>query len=142
MTATRTLRLANRRSELLKLADAIEGFVRDARLSDDVLFALNLALDEAVVNTLSYAWDDPAARHEIELRFAYDGSVVTVEVEDDGKPFDPTAAAAVDTSAPEHERGIGGLGIHLVRQVMDRVAYRRLPAGRNLLTLQKKADPA
>ena len=59
------------------------------------------------------------------------------EVEDDGREFDPLTRPPVDTSAPLEQRGIGGLGVHMVRQLMDSVEYRRV-TGRNILTMTRR----
>jgi sigma-B regulation protein RsbU (phosphoserine phosphatase) len=58
-------------------------------------------------------------------------------ISDKGTPFDPTAKAEVDTTLTAEERGIGGLGIHLIRQIMDTINYERVD-GKNVLTLRKK----
>ena len=58
-------------------------------------------------------------------------------ISDSGTPFDPTAKAEVDTTLSAEERGIGGLGIHLIRQIMDTINYERVD-GKNVLTLRKK----
>jgi anti-sigma regulatory factor (Ser/Thr protein kinase) len=57
-------------------------------------------------------------------------------ISDSGTPFDPTAKAEVDTTLSAEERGIGGLGIHLIRQIMDTINYERVD-GKNVLTLRK-----
>lgn len=63
--------------------------------------------------------------------------MISFVISDSGKPFDPTTKAEVDTTLPAEERPIGGLGIHLVRQMMDDVAYERKD-NKNILTLCKK----
>ena len=60
-----------------------------------------------------------------------------ITISDNGVPFDPTAKAEVDTTLSVEERGIGGLGIHLIRQIMDSINYERVE-GKNVLTLRKK----
>jgi len=96
---------------------------------------LNLALEEWVVNVIQYGYTD-ALEHRIELRLWRDAAEVRVVIEDDGRPFDPTAQAVPDTSLPVTERPIGGLGIHFIRKTMDRFTYRR-DEGRNIVTLVK-----
>jgi len=63
---------------------------------------------------------------------------LTLVIEDRGTPFDPTAKADADTTLEAEERPIGGLGIHLVRQLMDSISYKRSDDGRNILTITKK----
>ena len=97
---------------------------------------LNLAIEEAVVNVMNYAYptgvtgnvDIDAQMNDERLKFV---------ISDSGTPFDPTAKAEVDTTLTAEERGIGGLGIHLIRQIMDTINYERVD-GKNVLTLRKK----
>ena len=81
----------------------------------------------------------PAGAHSIELRVEAGAGRLAVIVEDDGKPFNPFAMEAPDTELDIEERAIGGLGIHLVRNVMDHVAYQRR-TDRNVVTLVKKYE--
>jgi sigma-B regulation protein RsbU (phosphoserine phosphatase) len=99
---------------------------------------LNLALEEWVVNVIQYGYEDDL-EHRIELRLWHSADEVRVVIEDDGRPFDPTAQAEADTSLPVAERPIGGLGIHFIRKTMDRFTYRRKD-GRNIVTLVKAID--
>ncbi len=87
-------------------------------------FKLNLAIEEAVVNVMSYAYE----ADDEQLKFV---------ISDSGTPFDPTQKGEVDTTLSAEERSIGGLGIHLIRQIMDTINYERVD-GKNVLTLRKK----
>jgi len=66
--------------------------------------------------------------------------LITLQIEDDGKAFDPTVLDEPDTEAAIEERDAGGLGIHFVRTLMDTVQYRRV-GDRNRLTMTKKIEP-
>ena len=98
--------------------------------------SMNLALEEAVVNVMNYAYpqgtqgtvDIEAVANDMRLKFI---------ICDSGTPFDPTTKEEVDINLSADERPIGGLGIHLVRQIMDSVNYERLN-NMNVLTLRKK----
>ena len=98
--------------------------------------SIQVALDEFVYNPIVYGF---AARGggQGELRVTLDGDRVTVTITDDGPPFDPLAYATPDTGLPVEARGIGGLGIHLVRRMMDEVRYRR-EGDRNVVVLVKR----
>jgi len=98
--------------------------------------SLGVVVDELLTNTISYGF---AGRDGGEVTVAVELSAdrLTVTLSDDGTPFDPLSAAAPDLAAPVEERRIGGLGIHLVRRMMDDVGYRR-SAGRNVVTLAKR----
>lgn len=103
-----------------------------------MIFNLNLVLEEAVVNIINYAY--PKEEHESIYLSArmQNGSVVFV-LTDTGKEFDPTMAPDADVTLPAEERQIGGLGIFLIRQIMNEVKYERIE-GKNVLTLEKKLD--
>lgn len=98
--------------------------------------SFNLALEEAVVNVMTYAYA-PDAQGELTLEAIADQRVLTFILTDMGVPFDPTAKEDADTTLGVEERPIGGLGIFLVRQLMDTVDYQRAD-GRNILTLTKQ----
>lgn len=101
-----------------------------------VAHAINLSLDELLTNTISYGYDDDGA-HTIEIELKTDGDGVTVVLGDDARAFDPTAAGDPDIDADLDDRALGGLGIHIVRAMMDAISYRRID-GRNQLTLIKR----
>ena len=128
--------LANEISEVSKLNDFIEEIGREFAIAPDVLFNLNLVLEEAVVNVINYAY--PKEEHEFIYLSAsmHEGSIVLV-LTDTGKAFDPTAAPEADITLSADERQIGGLGIFLIRQIMNEVRYERIE-GKNVLTLEKK----
>lgn len=97
---------------------------------------LNLAIEEAVVNVMNYAY--PAGeKGDVDIEAMINDEYLVFVISDSGTPFDPTAKAEVDTTLSVEERGIGGLGIHLIRQIMDTINYERVD-GKNVLTLRKK----
>ena len=128
--------LANDISELSKLVAFIDEVGEAFALTPDVVFNLNLVLEEAVVNVINYAY--PKEEHEFIYLSAsmHEGSIVLV-LTDTGKAFDPTAAPEADITLSADERQIGGLGIFLIRQIMNEVKYERID-GKNILTLEKK----
>ena len=127
------LKVENRQEELESVAAAVEEFGMGADWPLDLVFKVNLALEEIVINVMNYAHE--SGRHEIEINLTADDSALTIEVVDDGRPFDPLHdAPEPDVNAELEDRHIGGLGVHLVRTMMDDVQYRR-EQGRNHLTL-------
>lgn len=99
-------------------------------------FKLNLAIEEAVVNVMSYAY--PAGtKGDVDIDAEADDEQLKFVISDSGTPFDPTQKGEVDTTLSAEERSIGGLGIHLIRQIMDTINYERVD-GKNVLTLRKK----
>ena len=128
--------IANEISEIGKLNAFIEEIGNEFSLGPDVVFNLTLVLEEAVVNIINYAY--PKEDHEwiyLSARM-HDDSIVLV-LTDTGKEFDPTMAPDADISLSADEREIGGLGIFLIRQIMNEVKCERID-GKNILTLQKK----
>ena len=96
---------------------------------------INLALEEAVSNVMLYAYpQDKGGTVLIEAERTADG--IEFVISDSGIPFDPTERKEADITLSAEEREIGGLGIHLVRQIMDSIEYERKD-GRNILTLKK-----
>jgi anti-sigma regulatory factor (Ser/Thr protein kinase) len=97
--------------------------------------SLNVALDELLANALSHGRTglDPCS---VTVEAQLEEKRVTVTVTDDGTPFDPFGQDAPDTALPVEERPIGGLGLHLVRQLMDQVSYHRR-GGHNVVVLVK-----
>ena len=128
--------LANDIAEISRLAAFIEEVGEAFSLTPDVVFNLNLVIEEAVVNIINYAY--PKEEHQFIYLSAHvhEGSIVFV-LTDTGKEFDPTLAPEADITLSADEREIGGLGIFLIRQIMNEVRYQRID-GKNILTLEKK----
>ena len=129
-----SLTLRNHASEVSRLVDRLEAFGAEAGLPPDVTFRLTLALDEIVCNVIRHGFDDDA-EHLFDVTLDVSGGMVTATVSDDGTPFDPRDAPPPNLDAPIEERQPGGLGMHLVRETMDAVEYRR-ENGRNVLTVR------
>lgn len=137
MAAELSVTLANRLQEIERLAAVVESFCATHHLPDDVAYAFNLSLDEVVTNVISYAYPD-AREHAIDVRLLVDDEVMMAEVTDRGRAFNPLdVPPPADLDAPIEARRIGGLGLHLVRKMMDDLAYRR-EGDRNVLTLSKR----
>ena len=128
------LKVETKQDELDRVSTAIEDFGLQADWPLDLVFKVNLALEEVVINVMNYGHDD--GLHEIEISLFSDENALTIEIVDDGRPFDPLHDAPRPNVTGELEdRNIGGLGIHLVRKMMDDVRYRR-EQGKNHLTLK------
>ena len=136
MTNTICIQLKNNLSELESVNKVVAEFAERHHLSAKVLFNLNLALEEILTNVISYGYDDKD-EHQITVRLFLEQGQLKVEVEDDGRPFNPLEAPEPDLSKSLEERPVGGLGIHLVRKLMDELEYRR-EEGRNLFLIKMK----
>ena len=106
-----------------------------ANLEPSLKFRLNLALEEAVSNVIQYAYPKDTDG-QVDIDASLDGKDLTFTVSDRGKPFDPISLAEVDINVDIKERKVGGLGIHIVRKIMDTVRYER-EGDRNILTMTK-----
>ena len=134
----RSLTLPNDVNTIPQLSEFLESFCEEAGIGMEKTMSLNLALEEAVVNVMDYAYpDDMAGSVSIDART--DESTVTFVITDQGIPFDPTAMKDVDTTLPLEKRNIGGLGIFLTRHIMDVMSYER-SNDRNILTLKKNIN--
>jgi serine phosphatase RsbU (regulator of sigma subunit)/anti-sigma regulatory factor (Ser/Thr protein kinase) len=129
------IRVHNKLSEIDAANQTLTEYGRRHGLLESVLHDLNLALEEILTNIISYGYTD-SGEHEIAVRFSIKAGEIRVEVEDDGQPFNPLEAPEVDTTKPLEERTIGGLGVHLVRKLMDGLEYQRRE-GKNLLVMRK-----
>ena len=109
---------------------------RHGELNAEAVSEVELALEEVLVNVVNYAYRGDAARRA-RVGFALNDGELTIEVEDDGEPFNPLEKQAPDLDLPIEERQIGGLGIHLVVTLMDVVEYQR-EDGKNRLRLKKR----
>ena len=131
----RSIVLRNDIGQISRLADFVGSLAREEQLSEPLTVSLNLALEEAVTNVIMYAYPQ-GQEGRVGLQAVRRPDALEFTLTDSGKPFDPTAAPEADTSLGVQERPIGGLGIFLVRKIMDTVAYRRTN-GKNILTMIK-----
>ncbi|MBR0048549.1 MAG: ATP-binding protein [Prevotella sp.] len=134
--ASRQLILHNDVQQIEQLEGYIEAIAEDTGIDPSLAMSLNLALEEAVTNVILYAYPE-GTDGTVDIVADSDGQQVTFTVTDNGKPFDPTAQAEADVTLGVEDRPIGGLGIFLVRNIMDSVEYSRVD-GKNILRMQKK----
>lgn len=127
--------ITNDLSEIGRLSMIVEDFVARHDLSAQTAFELNLALDELLTNVISYGYADEL-EHKINIRGSIVDDLIVIEIEDDGREFNPFELKEPDLNAALMERPIGGLGIHLVRKMIDVVEYRRRD-GKNIVVLKK-----
>ena len=131
-----TIRIAADVKEIERLNRLVRQFGELHDVPSRTLYAVNLALDELVTNVVLYGFDDPTGR-EVLINIATAGTELTASVADDGKEFNPLTVKTPDLNAGLAERDLGGLGIHLVRSLMDHVNYQREGA-KNVLTVRKR----
>lgn len=120
----RHLVLHNDIQQIPQLASFVETIAQEKHLTQSLAMGINLALEEAVSNVILYAYPkETDGLVDVEAILRKDS--LEFIIVDSGVPFDPTAAPEINTSLPAEERSIGGLGIHLVRELMDSVCYER-----------------
>lgn len=128
--------IKNEISEIAKLNLFVEELSEELDLSPELTFNLNLVLEEAVVNVINYAYPKNESQ-EISLSAQKIDDNLYFVLTDSGKEFDPTQVPDADISLSAEDRQIGGLGIFLIRQIMNKVEYQRID-GKNVLTLKKQ----
>ncbi|MEA3210197.1 MAG: serine/threonine-protein kinase RsbW [Chthoniobacter sp.] len=133
---TITVRLPADVKEIERLNRLVRQFGELHELPLRTLYGMNLALDEAVTNVILYGFDNPAGQ-EVKVCVEVADSEVRGEVTDAGREFNPLTVPPPNLAAPLEERELGGLGIHLLRSLMDKVTYRRENA-KNVLTMSKR----
>ena len=130
-----TVELKNNISETERLSQIVSDFSEANGLSIGDSYALNLSLEEILANVISYGYEDNS-EHTITIRISLKDKQLIAEVEDDGKPFNPLEAPEPDIEIPLEDRPVGGLGIYLVRNLMDGLEYKR-ELGKNILIMMR-----
>lgn len=136
---SRRLTMKNEVDELTKLPEFVDTVCEEAGVDMALIASLNLALEEAATNVVLYAYEGKEGLVDIDAIYTPD--YLKFVITDSGIPFDPTQKEDADTTLSAEERPIGGLGIFLVKQIMDTVTYER-QNGNNILTLVKNLKPA
>ena len=122
-------------SAIAPLNEWVEERCQEAGLGADATFKFVLAIEEAVTNVVAYAFAEVPPPHQIRLRLDIDDKRCAAELVDNGRPFDPSAAPPPDLTKPIEQRDPGGLGIHLIRNMADRIEYHR-ENGQNRLRIE------
>ena len=135
-TYCRRLTLSNKVEEVKVLSELMKSIGNDLQLDEITASHTTLAVEEAVVNVMKYAYpeDEPGT---ILLKVEADAETITFTLQDNGHPFDVTQVQEADVVEKAQQRKEGGLGIHLMRHYMDTIDYERKD-GENILTLIKK----
>lgn len=133
MGATLSMAINTTRDELERISGAIEELGQQDDWPDDLVFRVNLVLEELILNIMDYGQDgeDP----DISLEIESEDNSISIELSDRGRPFDPlTEAPEPNLTASVGERRVGGLGVHLTKTLMDDVQYTH-EGGRNRLSI-------
>ena len=136
MLMRKELRLKNEVGELERVNQFVEEVGEELGLDMELQMNLNLVMEEMVSNVIFYAYPQEK-KAEIELVAESDGKELTFVLSDRGKEFDPTLKEDADPNVNPIDREIGGMGIYIVKNIMNEVTYQRLE-GKNLLTMNKE----
>ena len=128
------LTLKNDIQEVAKLNEFIKQTAERIGLDAATSYKVRLALEEAVVNVISYAYHK-GTQGEVTVEMMFDGKHLRMVVADDGIPFDPTMTAKPDTTLSIEDRPVGKMGILLMRELMDTINYERID-GKNILRME------
>jgi serine/threonine-protein kinase RsbW len=128
-----------RLADLSELLDFVDAFCDQAGINGSNRFDLRLAVEEVCANVMMHGYAERSPG-PLEISFCADEAQATVTISDRAAPFDPEFAPPPDLQTPGEDRPVGGLGWHLVRQVMDRVIYRFDSTYGNTVTLVKNLD--
>jgi anti-sigma regulatory factor (Ser/Thr protein kinase) len=130
----KTFILKNKLAEIKRLTDILCKLCEENNIRNKVLCDVTLALEEIFANIVHYAYEDNE-EHLVKIHIKIRNNVLALEIKDDGKPFNPLEIPITDTEAPFEERKIGGLGIHLVRHLIDELEYKQVK-GKNVITMK------
>ncbi len=124
-------------AELVRLTDLLEEFGQRESIPFPVVASMNVCLDEIITNVIKHGYEANGITGPIELELGVENGFAVAVSSDRAIPYDPLSRVAPDTSLSIEERPIGGLGIHLVKEMMDEVAYEYRD-GWNRLTIRKR----
>jgi serine/threonine-protein kinase RsbW len=127
--------ICNEMSEIDRVRDLLDGFGHAHGVDPKSIIQLQVVLDELVSNVIKYGWPE-GGRHEVEVYVSLAADVVHIMLVDDGKPFSPSDAPARPLNKGQRPRP-GGVGIQMVRQLVDAIEYERID-GRNQTRITKR----
>ena len=139
MSAKLSLKMGFEVADLPRIQAAIGEFSREQDWPPDIEFQVDLVLEELVLNVVNHG--SGGREGEIKIDLVSDEKAVTIQIIDDGRPFDPlTDAPEPDTESSIEDRAVGGLGIHLVRTMMDEVSYRREENKNHMRLVKRRSE--
>ena len=127
------IQVVNRPEEIDRVNAEFGDFLEEKGIPVSLGYKVNISFDELLSNIISYAYTDDG-EHVIDIKIELSGDRLVITISDDGIPYNPLGTAVPDTSLSLEEREIGGLGIHLVRNLMGDVTYQR-KVNKNVTTL-------
>ncbi len=139
LSAQLSLKVENKVAELQYIHEAIEEFGRQEEWDARLAFRVQLVIEEMVINVINYGHEDGS--HEIEITMDSEPELLRIEITDDGKPFDPLEdAPEPDLEGSIEDRRVGGLGVYLVRTMMDDLSYQREQGKNHLVLVARRTE--
>lgn len=138
---TQTITFPGRFDSLARISQFVTHVAGAAGLGPTAVFAVEMAVDEACTNIIEHAYGGEG-RGDIECTCQIDGDGLTVRLRDHGRPFDPSSVPEPDIYAGLEERREGGLGLFLIRKLMNEVHFEFTPESGNVLTMVKRKEPS
>lgn len=138
-----TVILKNEIAEIQRLKEVLVEYGKTHHINDQNLHDIKLSVEEAVSNIIFYGYEEMKnpKEHHIEVRFELQNTTFELEIRDDAKPFNPLTVPEFDLDIPIEERETGGMGLHLMRTLMDELHYKR-GQDKNVLLMRKHlTDP-
>ena len=135
MSASFERRLTADLSSIVSLADEVTRWGSEAGLAEAAVFQINLVLEELATNVITHGLG-AGQPGSINVRIERTGDRLEIVLTDDARPFDPFSMPSPDVTADIEDRPIGGLGVHLIRMLMDEWGYARV-SGQNVVWLRK-----
>lgn len=127
--------IENQVKELITIAREIKELAEEWELPQALAVNINLVVEEALTNIIFYAFPDKG-KHDIKVSIALSSNMITIKITDNGIPFNPLSQQQPDITLSAEERPVGGLGIFLISQIMDKMRYTR-HKNQNILELNK-----
>jgi anti-sigma regulatory factor (Ser/Thr protein kinase) len=140
MSIRLTRKITNELHSLESLMNATTNFLEDHDVDGQTVYRVNLALEEMITNIIKYGYDDYES-HDIDVCLEILAEEVVAVIEDDGHEFDPLSQEKSGGSKTIEEQEPGGLGIHLIKQLVGKMAYRR-DGDRNILEIRAQRKRA
>ncbi len=134
------LTVKNRIEDLLRVNSIFESFATQHDIGGKLRYHLLVSIEEILTNIIKYGFDEQGV-HPIHITFRNDSGAIEMEFEDRGREFNPLEVGEPDLDTPIEDRQLGGLGIHLVKNMVDVAQYRRV-GDRNILLLRKTRQAA
>lgn len=138
MTEHLTIKISNQLSEIEKITSEVENIWMKYQFPLKLMYNINISIDELLSNIINYAFEDKST-HFINIQLEITNKSFLMRITDDGKAFNPLEIEEPDINASLEERNIGGLGIFIVKNLVDKIEYNR-NGNKNILLIEKKIE--